>query len=133
MTYPSALLIFRIMIKIRLNPTVFDVGGLFAGIDPKRAVLELGTGKPVGSGYASKSTPVYDAAHDSYRGGQTVLLIDRTGTEIFDLGLEEYMKNESLRVHFGTHILDYVQRGYIIVEQDGTALTVAQLNAYTAP
>ena len=121
------------MINIKLKDTVFQApNGLFykEGIPAKKAVLHIGTGRndlPLGK------VDMGDASNLSYRGGQTVLLIDSRGTDIDDLVLETIIHNQDYRAAYGVQLLSYVERDYIEICQDGTPLTLAQLKVYMAP
>jgi len=118
-----------IMIKIRLNPTIFATGGYFDGVPQNRAVLVIKTGRD--DIYAGKIEGDL-ATNLNWRGGQLVLQIDARGTEMEDLSFETCMKNEISRTSYGSQILDLMQKGLIIVEQNGTALTATQINTFTA-
>jgi len=117
------------MIKIRLNPTIFATGGYFDGVPQNRAVLVIKTGRD--DIYAGKIEGDL-ATNLNWRGGQLVLQIDARGTEMEDLSFETCMKNEISRTSYGSQILDLMQKGLIIVEQNGTALTATQINTFTA-
>jgi len=119
------------MIKIRLDPTIFSPGKLFYGFDPSRAVLMVGTGKqeaPTGV-----ITPPYGPEHQCYVNPNNILPVTATGIEINNLMLEYFHTNGDLQTAFGQEITDLLIKGMIIVEEDGTALTVAQVKAYVAP
>lgn len=122
---------FVCMINIRLNPTVFAPGGKFFGFVMGRTVLSIGTGKE--EAYMAKPDQVFGMDSLSYRGGQSGLLIDTTGTQISNDTLQYFMNNMEYVPAIGSQILDYQTRGLIIVDQDGVALTTAQLKGYTAP
>lgn len=115
------------MIKIRLNPVVFNAGGVFYGVSQSRAVLSVDTNKP--AGYAG-----FLNTREQPSQSQSLLLIDADGTELSNFMLEHHMVSSgNSRNTFGQIILDFVERGLILVEQDGTPLTAVQLNSYTAP
>jgi hypothetical protein len=119
------------MVSIRLNPTVFNSGGVFYGTPENRAVLTINTGR--WESFAGKMPGGYPVTHESYRGGQYILMIDRTGTQIDDHAFEAMARtNESSISYYGIQIVNFMQRGLIIVERDGAALTVAQVKAFTA-
>jgi len=118
------------MIKIRLDPTAFTPGHAFASYNQDRVVLSVSTGKPLA--YAGKSTPVYGKHSQSWRSNQNALLVDFTGVEIEDHIFEMFRYNNNLQSAFGQIILDFLNKGLIIVEQNGTALTSAQVAAFTA-
>lgn len=119
------------MIRIRLNPTLFNPGGLFYAVPKSRAVLTVMTGKP--EGYLGQRPVPYGLGSPSYRGGQNALLVDASGTEMSDYMLEHHMvPSGNSRNSFGQIILDFVERALIIVEKNGTPLTAAQLNSFTA-
>jgi hypothetical protein len=118
------------MIKIRLNPTIFNPGGKFYGIDQSRAILSLSTGKP--EGYTGIANAPYGLESKSWRGSSHFLAVDATGVEMSDLSLEYHMTNSSSRNSYGQIIIDMLERGLIIVEKDGVPLTPAALNTFTA-
>lgn len=119
------------MITIRLNPVIFQPGGKFFGSDPGRTVLQIGTGKE--EIYMAKPAQAFGMEHPSYRGGQTVLLIDRTGTQISEDTLEYYMQYQNYIPSVGAQLLDFRTQSLVIVEDDGVALTVVQLRDFVAP
>lgn len=118
------------MIKIRLKETMFEPGGLFHGTLPSRAVLHIGTGKQ--EIYLAKLEQVFGSSHPSFRGNQNAFLIDTTGTEISDDTLGFIMQNIEYQTAIGSQLLDYVNRDFIVVEQDGSALSAAALKAFGA-
>ena len=120
------------MISIRLHPDLFDKtkNGPFYGTPRNRAVLNIGSGR--NEAYAGKLPGIWDSGHLSWRGGQWILLVDVNGTQVSDITFEGYMQEDSLKDAYGRQIIDFAERGAIIVEQDGTPLTVAQMRAFTA-
>lgn len=116
-------------ITIKLTDACFAPGGIFHGVPTNRAVLFVGSNRD--GCYAGKLN-TGTAANLSYRGGQTVLLIDWVGTDISAYTLEYYMKNQDGKTSFGAPLLDYVERGYVEVFEDGAAITAADLFNYTA-
>jgi hypothetical protein len=121
------------MINIKLTDALFtSPDGLFykEGIARDRAVLHLGSGRndlPLGKRYTGT------AASLSYRGGQNVLMIDARGTEMEDIMLETIVSNELYRAAYGVQLIDYVERGYIEVRQNGVLISATALRTYTAP
>ena len=116
-------------ISIKLNPTIFDPGGLFEGTPRNRAVLHLGVGRDdTHIGKVNQG----DASHLSYRGGQTNFQIDCRGTEISDQMFQYFAENQGYQVSYMAHIIDYMERGLIQVYQDGILLTVTQVRAFIA-
>jgi hypothetical protein len=118
------------MVTIRLNPAAFELGGKFYGKDEKYCVLSIDTGHF--ENWTGKLEPVYDAAHPSWRGNQSIFLIDRTGAQVTDIMFEALIKNEDLRCTFGSQILEFVARSLIIVERDNVAQTPTQIKNFTA-
>lgn len=124
------------MIKIRLNPTIFDPGGLMADISPKKAVLHIGSGKPeeyIGY-FKDHDLGVSSAGQGfgNYPSYQFSFMIDRTGSEISDQSLERMVSKDNPLGSFGAQIIEFHQKGYIIVEQDGTPLTTTAIANFTA-
>jgi len=118
-------------VSIRLNQTVFDPGGIFFGVQRNRSVLCVGSGKP--EAYIGKIAQTYDAGHLSWRGSQFTLNIDWVGTNINDINFELLVKdNPRVQADFLGQIIDFMFRGYIIVERDGTALTPTQVKNFVA-
>ena len=117
------------MIKIRIHPNQFQPGGMCYGM--KNVVISVNTGKAEDN-WIGKRNPVYNNVHDFWRGSENALMIDATGVEISDLMLSEIMKSDFLRVAYGTKLIDFADRGIILVEKDGSALTAAQIAAFTA-
>ena len=116
-------------IAIRLDPSIFSATGLFHGIPRSRAVLHMGVGRDdTHIGKINQST----AANLSYRGGQTNFQIDARGTEMSDQMFQFMSENEGYQIAYVAHIIDFMERGLIIVEQDGTPLTVAGVRTFTA-
>jgi hypothetical protein len=118
-------------IKIKLADSVFTgPSGVFYGTPPNRAVYMLGSGRE--DMYLSKFRVPYPLGHLSYRGGQTQLMIDRSGTEVTDDTFEVYMQNQEGRISYGEQILTLVVKGFLEVLQDGVILTPAQIDVFTA-
>jgi hypothetical protein len=116
-------------ISIKLNPTIFDPGGLFEGIIRNRAVLHLGVGRDdTHIGKINQGT----AANLSYRGGQTNFQIDCRGTELTDQSFEFIAQNQGYQIAYLAHLIDFMERGLVQVFQDGVLLTVTQVRAFTA-
>lgn len=113
-------------VTIKLNSSVFAVGGICYGIPTNKAVLSIESGK-----HESFAGKVVDVAID--RGGQFALMIDWSGVSITDNALESYMKNEIHYAAFGAELLYMVQMGYVDVIFNGATLTLAQVKAFTAP
>lgn len=116
-------------IAIKLNPTIFDPGGLFEGTPRNRAVLHLGVGRDdVHIGKINQG----NASNLSYRGGQTNFQIDCRGTEMSDESFEFIAQNSSYQVSYLGHIIDFMERDLIQVFQDGVQLTISQVKTFTA-
>jgi hypothetical protein len=118
------------MINVQLTPAMFAPGGLFYGTDRSRAVLVVGAARNdlvVGKRNSG------DIGAFDYRGFQNGLYVDARGTEFEDIMLETIMKNEGYRCTYGAQLLDFVERGYVQVYQDGVIITALALRTYTAP
>lgn len=100
-------------------------------MDSARTVLAIGTGKP--ELYTGEVQPIYGMDSLSYRGGQIGMFIDLCGTQLEDYAFESMIQNQAGKVAYGTQIIDFVQRGIIIVEQNGTNLTAAQIKNFLSP
>ena len=117
------------MINVQLTPTMFVSNGLFYGVDKSRAVLIIG---------AARNDLVIGKRNSGcigslqYRGFQEGIFIDARGTEFDDIMLESIIQNEIYRASYGAQLIDFVERGYIQVAQNGTILTVAQIKAFVA-
>lgn len=120
------------MVKIVLDPSVFQSGGIFYGTPMAHAVLPVGSSKPFGEGYAAKNAPIYNNQSDLWRGGETQLNIDAWGTEVQDLAFQDFVSNDSLRVQFGMVLIDLVGKGIIQCLYNGTALTPSQISSFVA-
>jgi hypothetical protein len=114
------------VIKIKLNPTVFDSGGVFETEDPKKAVVFVQTarndvfsGQVVAQGYLPRPS-------------QYGLAISRNGVEINDFIFEQYMSKDTHYTVYGAELLTLAQGQVIIVEHNGTALTVEDMINFTA-
>jgi len=118
------------MINIKLTPTVFDVGGLFHGIDRSRAVLVIGAARNDLVIGKRNSGPIDSL---SYRGFENGIHVDSRGTEFEDIMLETIIKNYGYRASYGAQLIDFVERGYIQVCQDGAIISATALRNYTAP
>ena len=119
------------MISIRLDPAIFAPGGQFAGMNSARTVLAIGTGKP--EIYSGETQPIYGHDSLSYRGGQIGMFIDLCGTQLEDYAFETMIQNQTGRIAYGSQIIDFVQRGLVIVEQDGSSLSAMQIKNFIAP
>lgn len=116
-------------VAIRLDPAVFSAGGVFHGIPRSRAVLHMGVGRDdTHIGKINQGT----AANLSYRGGQTNFQIDARGTEMSDQMFQFMSENEGYQIAYVAHIIDFMERGLIIVEQDTVALSVTDVRTFTA-
>ena len=118
------------MINIQLTPQMFQPNGLFYGMDKSRAVLVIGAAR---NDLVVGKRNTGDIGSMSYRGFQLGLFVDARGTEIEDIMLETIIKNEDYRATYGAQLIDFVERGYIQVFQDGVLLTAVALRTYTAP
>lgn len=111
-------------ILIRLNPTVFDPGGIFENTARSRAVLHAGVGR--NDVYAGKLSP----------GSQNVLLITAQGVEVQTDAFQAYMSGD-MKAEYGIQLLDYIQRGYIqcasTIADPFVPMTIAAIRAYIAP
>lgn len=116
-------------INIKLSPTVFDPGGVFYGVPRNRAVLHMGVGRD--DTHIGKRNQG-DASNLSYRGGQTNFQIDTKGTELSDQMFQFMVENQGYQIAYVTHIIDFMERQLITVEQDGVPLTVTQVRNFTA-
>ena len=119
------------MISIRLNPDIFAPSGQFHGMSSSKTVLAIGTGKP--ELYTGEIQPVFGMDSLSYRGGEIGMFVDTSGTQLEDYAFETMIQNQAGRVAYGTQIIDFVQRGLIIVEQNGTTLSATQIKNFIAP
>lgn len=119
------------MISIRLDPAIFEPGGQFSGMNSARTVLAIGTGKP--ELYTGETQPIYGQDSLSYRGGQIGMFIDLCGTQLEDYAFETMIQNHTARIAYGTQIIDFVQKGLVIVEQDGSPLSAMQIKNFIAP
>jgi hypothetical protein len=119
------------LISIRLDPAIFAPGGKFAGMNEAKTVLAVGTGKP--ELYTGEIQPIFGMESLSYKGGEIGMFIDTSGTQLEDYAFESMIQNQAGRVAYGTQIIDFVQRGLIIVEQNGITLTAMQIKNFIAP
>jgi hypothetical protein len=118
------------MINVKLKDTIFTSGKPFHGEDRNRAVLIIGAGRnDLVIGKRNNMPP----ASLNYYGFQTGLHINTRGQEFEDIMLETIVTNPNYRASYGAQLIDLVERDYIEVCQDGTALTAVQLRTYTAP
>ena len=116
-------------ISIKLDPTIFDPGGLFEGIPRNRAVLHMGTARnDLYIGKINQGT----AANLSYRGGQTNVQIDYRGTDLTDEAFEFFAQKQLYQSSYLSHLVDLMDRGLVQVFQDGIELTIAQVKIFTA-
>lgn len=118
------------MINVQLTPAMFDPNGLFYGIDRSRAVLIIGAARNdlvIGKRNAG------DFGSDNYRGFTCGIYIDSRGVEFEDIMLETIIKNDDYRATYGAQLLDFVERGYVQVFQDGAIITATALRTYAAP
>ena len=120
----------EVMINVQLTPSMFASNGLFHGMDKSRAVLVIGAARNdlvVGK----RNSGGIGAA--SYRGFECGLFVDARGTEFEDIMLETIIKNADYRATYGAQLIDFVERGYFQVFQDGVLITAVALRTYTAP
>lgn len=115
------------MISIRLDPSVFLPGGPFEGIPENRAVLLLGDTK--WNPFAGKTQPIFEVDHPLYQPTQYLMNISSFATQLEDTNFQYVMNVQS---SYSGMIVHYLSKGYIIVEQNGTPLTVAQVRTFAA-
>jgi len=118
------------MINIQLTPAMFLPGGLFYGTDKSRAVMVLGSAR---NDLVVGKRNTGDLGAPNYRGFQLGIYVDARGTELEDIMLETIIKNEDYRATYGAQLIDFVERGYIQVFQDGVLITAVSLRTYAAP
>ena len=118
------------MINVQLTPAMFTPGGLFYGVDRSRAILAIGAAR---NDLVIGKRNSGDIGAFSYRGFQNGIFIDARGTEFEDIMLETIIKNDDYRATYGAQLIDFVERGYIQVFQDGAIITATALRTYTAP
>jgi len=118
------------MINVQLTPAMFDPNGLFHGIDRSRAILAIGAAR---NDLVIGKRNSGDIGAFSYRGFQNGIFIDARGTEFENIMLETIIQNEDYRCTYGAQLIDFVERGYIQVSQDGVLITALALRTYTAP
>ena len=118
------------MINVQLTPAMFNAGGLFHGMDRSRAILVIGAAR---NDLVIGKRNTGDFGSFSYRGFQEGIFIDARGTEFEDIMLETIIKNEDYRAAYGAQLIDFVERGYVQVFQDGTLISATALRTYTAP
>ena len=118
------------MINVQLTPAMFDPGGLFYGVDRSRAVLVIGAAR---NDLVIGKRNSGDIGAFSYRGFENGIFIDARGTEFEDIMLETIVSNMGYRATYGAQLIDFVERGYVQVYQDGTLITATALRTYTAP
>lgn len=118
------------MINVQLTATMFNPGGLFYGVDKSRAILTFGAAR---NDLVIGKRNSGNIGSFSYRGFQLGFFVDSRGTEIEDIMLETIIKNEDYRATYGAQLIDFVERGYLQVFQDGVPLTATTLRTYTAP
>jgi hypothetical protein len=109
---------------------MFLPGGLFYGTDKSRANLVLGAAR---NDLVVGKRNTGDIGALNYKGFQLGIYVDARGTEIEDIMLETLIKNEDYRATYGAQLIDFVERGYIQVFQDGVLLSAVALRTYTAP
>lgn len=115
------------MISIRLDPSVFLPGGKFEGVPENRAVLLVGDAK--WNPFAGRTQPIYDVDSPLYQPTQYVLSVNAFATQLEDTNFEYIMNYQS---SYSGMIIEFLSRGLIIVEQNGTPLTVAQVREFAA-
>lgn len=118
------------MINVQLTPPMFLSGGLFHGMDKSRAVLVIGAAR---NDLVIGKRNSGDIGNLNYRGFQNGIFIDARGTEFEDIMLETIIKNEDYRATYGAQLIDFVERGYIQIFQDGALISAVALRTYTAP
>jgi len=118
------------MINVQLAPSMFAPGGLFHGERRGSAVLVIGSarndlvvGKRNTGGIGSVE----------YHGFECGIYVDSRGIEFEDIMLETIIKNEGYRATYGVQLIDFVERGYVQVYQDGVMISATALRTYTAP
>ena len=118
------------MINVQLTSAMFAPGGLFYGTQRSRAVLVIG---------AARNDLVIGKRNSgaigslNYRGFENGIYVDSRGTEFEDIMLETIIQNYGYRASYGAQLIDFVERGYIQICQDGAILSATALRTYTAP
>ncbi len=112
------------------NEGTFDKGSPFYGINPKKAIVSISTGK-IAEGWvkilsSGRSDP------DGVKDGTSSLKVGRTGLEMTDVQFHYIINSSESFMTFGVQIVSLVEMGHIEVLQNGAPLTVAQIRAFTA-
>jgi hypothetical protein len=108
---------------ISLDPTAFNPGNRFAGLNPAKVVIPVGTGKPFAEFLASpKMTSVKDRPVGTFQ-----LLVTINGQMI-----ETYhwtaMREAGINLgNIFTSLADLVEKGLVIVSVDGAVQTPEQI------
>lgn len=117
-------------ISVKLDPTVFDPGGVFEGTPHSRAVVHIGSGR--NDLFMGKLPGPHPPGSLSWRGGQTYLQIGYAGSQFDDQQFEYIMQESHYRASVGAQLLYLLQRGIILVEKDGVTQTVTDVFTFTA-